>query len=366
MVIPVETLNDVTRAYVGAMSSGVRPFVSNISSTIETLEVERRILPLTISSGGYGDAWVTAPHTAYALYAAEETRMLPNLWVRPPLWLFARAAGLWLRSFQFNDVVTVGNWMLSTNLYAEWRPSAVGDLSSQMADRFPKHFIGIRSLNAWSDEALLVDLRGAGWTIVPSRQIWVVDDPKTDWKPRRDAKRDRALLDAAGARIERFEVMTDEDAARIAELYGLLYLGKYSRLNPAYTPSWIKLTHGCGMIRYRGVRGAEGQLETVVGCFAAGGTISAPIVGYDTVRPPEDGLYRMATQMILDQALEGGFRVNLSGGAATFKRNRGSKRVVEYSAYFARHLSSYRRRSLDVLAQGLTRHAVPMMERLEL
>jgi len=55
-------------------------------------------------------------------------------------------------------------------------------------------------------------------------------------------------------------------------------------------------------------------------------------------------------------------RLNGSAGAAGFKRSRGARPVIEYNAYYARHLSPPRRATVDGLRMLLDRVAVPLME----
>jgi hypothetical protein len=65
-------------------------------------------------------------------------------------------------------------------------------------------------------------------------------------------------------------------------------------------------------------------------------------------------------------ALEQGQDVNLSAGAASFKRLRGGRPVIEYSAVYDRHLSPGRRLAVTALASLVNGLGIPMMRRLQL
>ena len=65
----------------------------------------------------------------------------------------------------------------------------------------------------------------------------------------------------------------------------------------------------------------------------------------------------------MDAALTAGHRLNGSSGAGHFKRLRGARGVIEYWAMDARHLPMPRRAAIAALAAGLSRWAVPMMQR---
>src|SRR4029079_19242229 len=124
----------------------------------------------------------------------------------------------------------------------------------------------------------------AGWTLLPSRQIYVTDNLAEDWAPRRETRRDLAILDAQHDHVDMLEALRPGDAERIAHLYALLYLDRYSQLNPAFTPAFIEMTHRAKVFHYRGLRHRDGALSTVVGCFVRGSVLTTPIVGYDTAR----------------------------------------------------------------------------------
>jgi hypothetical protein len=65
-------------------------------------------------------------------------------------------------------------------------------------------------------------------------------------------------------------------------------------------------------------------------------------------------------------ALEAGLEVNLSAGAASFKRLRGGRPVIEYSAVYDRHLAPGRRFAVRTLARIVNGLGIPMMRRLRL
>jgi hypothetical protein len=94
--------------------------------------------------------------------------------------------------------------------------------------------------------------------------------------------------------------------------------------------------------------------------------ITAPLMGYDTSLPQRLGLYRLLMAAVLKYAMETGRRVNLSAGAAQFKRLRGGVPAIEYSAVLADHLPRERQRAVRALRWLTTRIGVPIMTRFEL
>lgn len=352
----------VDRTYLEAFArSGSTTLISNLRTKVMAVRSGARVFPVTINEAEYGDAYVCLPHTAYALYAKDELRILKaGLWT-PVLGLLASGVGALLRAARINRIVHVNNYMLSTNLHGGWLGENLDAICTLLVERFPDHHIAVRSINAWSDAELLTRLRDSGWVMLPSRQIYVTDDLATAWAPRRDTRRDIALMEANTERVDALEVLRPGDAERIAELYAMLYLDRYSQLNPAFTAAYIEMTHRTGFLQYRGLRVPDGALSAVVGCFVRGGVLTTPIVGYDVARPAEEGLYRMASVFYAQMAMERGLRLNGSAGAAAFKRNRGARAVIEYTAMWTKHLSPFRRGVVGAMAAALNNVAAPLL-----
>lgn len=350
------------RAYLeGFARLGSEALIANLRTQICGLRSGEHVLPVTINDAEYGDAYVCLPHTAYALYAKEELRLVDVGAWRPALAWLASGAGALMRSARINQIVHVDNWMLSTNLHDAGIGQNLGAIRQLLVERFPKHLIAIRCLNDWSDAKLLDQLRRDGWRLLPSRQIYVWDDLAAGWAPHRDSRRDLSLLERTPYRLDSLAQLRPGDSRRIADLYSMLYLDRYSKLNPTFTEAYVELTHRDGILVYRGLRDGSGQLATVVGCLVRGGVLTTPIVGYDTGRPSEDGLYRMASVLFAQEAMKRGLRLNGSAGAAGFKRNRGARPVTEYGAYFVDHLSMFRRSVISGIETVLNRVAAPML-----
>lgn len=359
--------DDVAHRYVrGLQAAGVRAMIANVGTRLMAVESHGRLLPVTIDDGGAGDSYVCQPHSAYALYARRELDLVDVGWLRGPsiaaTWVLDRV----LRAANVNRIVTIDNWLLSTNLHGDWTGEDLGDLRGLLAGRYPDHFLALRTLDSWSSPQLLQAARDDGWILVPARQVWIVDDLATDWLPRRDRTNDRRALARSGLAVEDLTAMDDATAARIAELYWLLYVGRYSPLNPIFTAAFVQLTHAIGLIRYRVARAADGTILSVIGMLERAGVVTCPIVGYDTRRPQGEALYRIACYLASETALQCGWRLHGSAGAAAFKRNRGARAVIEYMAFHAAHLSSARRLAMAGLASVFERWVVPVMQRRRL
>jgi hypothetical protein len=350
--------------YMAALArEGASALVANATSRPMLLRLGERSLPVTVDDGGYGRSYVASPHSAYVLYAREEMKLIGMRQGRLAAHAGLLAADGLLRAARINRVVHLDNWLLSTNLHGDWRGEGLPEARKHLAGLFPDHFLILRSLDPWSCPDLLAAAQADGWLLLPSRQVWVVDDVRRDWRPRGHTASDRRALGRSGLTVETLAAVSAADADRIAALYDMLYVGRYSALNPVFTPRFIAFTHEEGMLHYRVARDGAGRIMAVSGTLSRNGFVTPPVVGYDTSRPVEEGLYRIASYLYCDQAMAEGSALHGSAGAGDFKRKRGARGVIEYMAVHADHLSAGRRAAARGLSRALQAFAVPMMQR---
>lgn len=343
------------------VAAGPQTMIANVATELTSLDVAGRVMPVTRDDGRLGGSYVCSPHSAYVLYAREELKLVRAGWIAGPARAALAGLDLVLRRARINRVVHLGNWMLSTNLHDGWRGEGLSTARNALVAAHPDHLLGIRSVDDWSSPGLRDALAADGWILTPSRQIWVVDDLRRDWLPRNNYANDRRLVSRTPLDIVDLGEISDADAERIASLYAMLYVGRYSALNPILTPAFVKASAFTGMMRYRVARNPSNSIMAVAGMWTLGGVMTPSVVGYDTTRSPKEGLYRIATWMFMERALEAGWRLHASAGAAHFKRQRGARGVIEWNAYYARHLPRARRLAIEALAAMLTRTAVPLM-----
>lgn len=343
-----------------------RGFIGNLDATIDALRVDGVTLPACINRPGCGNAWISSPLTTYRDYALEEIDRLGHRALTWPLRQATRGVGAWMARAGLDDAVSVNNWLVSTNSYPDLPRDTIVRIADAARARWPTQAIWFRSLNGAHSGAWLSALRDAGALSIPSRQVYLFDDLQRASRERSDLRKDLALLRRSAMQPLDALSLGDTDYACIAALYTDLYLAKYSRLNPAYTPALLRAWHDDGLLDLHGVRDADGVLIGAVGLMRFGNLVTSPIVGYDTALPRRLGLYRLLAATVLDVGRRNGCVVNLSAGVAHFKRQRGGVAAIEYSAVLADHLPRSQQRALRVVA-GITRGiGVPIMERLQL
>ncbi len=339
-----------------------RLFAHNINATLSAIKSNDYHLPVTITTNCNKASWVCSPYTAYVHYAIEEIDRFGSRWLTWPLQIICRGLGVLVRSAQIDRAITINNWLLSTNLYPAVEHCFFADTIAENCQRFPDHAIWFRSLNGKQNDAHLQALKQLGCVLVPSRQVYFFDFSNVVNRVPVSIRRDRRLRTKTPYRRVGNDGITEADYARIAQLYAQLYLEKYSELNPAYTAKLMREWHHHELLHFVGYRDETGELQAIVGLFAIGTTVTAPIVGYNTALPQKDGLYRLLMIEAIESSRAAGYSLNLSAGAANFKRIRGGEAVIEYSAVYIKHLPWFRRAAVHLLASLCRGIGVPIMK----
>ena len=337
------------------LADGPRAYADNADVGMEALLVDGTLLPLVLSGGASGAPETCSPYSHYVLYTVHG---LSKRHPRVPRWVFSASAappGQLLRLAGVERVVSVNNWLLSTNPSVRFDAEQVKEVTACLASRYPGRAILWRSLNPSIDPALMETARGNGYRLLRSRLVYMVDGGCQVYRNSLNARRDLALL-----KRTRYKILSDRQSLmpyteRITELFRSLYLEKHSALNPAFNSRFFGLALASGAFEFRGFL-ADGQLAAFVCFFTRDQIMTAALMGYDLKQPRSLGLYRMAMSTFLDEAISRGLRLNLSAGADSFKAFRGGVPVDEYDAVYDRHLPAFQRMGWCTLS-GVSRAA---------
>jgi hypothetical protein len=340
--------------------------IRNLKTEVSYIGVGGYRMPVTVNSSEPGNTWICSPHTAYARYAIEELERFGHPLLTKPLGGLCRVAGRYLWNSRIDDAVAVNNWLISTNLYPASDRVALRNWISEAIQRWPRHAIWFRSLNPRYTEDWIRELVNAGCVLIPSRQVYLFDRISLDDRHPQNRWRDMRLLKTSQMQESPSRYWTSLDFERATELYAQLYLKKYSSLNPDYSAAFLRTWSEARLLDLNGFRDGAGILQAVIGTFSNEDTITAPIVGYNTAEPQRLGLYRLLTASVFRSAALSGRRINLSAGAAEFKRLRGGIGTIEVSAVYTRHLPKFRQRAVAMLSFLARRVGEPFMKRFEL
>lgn len=345
------------------LREGPGAYVANAHARVEVIEVGGVLLPLTVPTAHPNNSYVVSPLAHYVHYAREELPKLGRPRLERALGALLGGLGGWFERCGLDRTVYVNNALVSTNLWPRIAPSDLREAVRMLAERFPDRAVAFRSVDAVGSPAVLAALAEAGGRRVPSRMVYYQDARRPETITATSAfRKDLRLMRRTPYRLV---APAPADAPRIEELYRLLYLDKYSTLNPRFTVRFFERAIRDGWLVVRGFE-AHGRLDAVLGYFVRDGTMTQPLFGYDTALPLGCGLYRLlSTQKLLD-GMTRGLLVHASAGAGGFKRRRGGAMTPEYLVVFDRHLPPADRLPwalLGALGRGV---GIPLLRRYEL
>src|SRR3990167_6276150 len=315
--------------------------VSNVATTIDSLELHGQRWPLTINNAEYKNALICSPYTTYITYPLDELSKLPKLWVKAAVLLNALVMSGVCRLTKINKIVQVNNSLNSLLKHPAIFMKCLPEITCTLLLRYPKHALTFFRVNAVLDEKFLQTLKQQGYLVFPDRAVHLFFLHKSVMQ-RRDTKRDMALLRESPYTIVPHEAFTAEDANRVAELYHQLFVDKHSSCNPIYTALYFRRAIQYRWHTFVGLRNQHGRLDGFVSWFMSGDIMISGSLGYDQSIDAKMGLYRQLVAICLKHANDNQFIFNMGGGSDAFKLNRGSTRVLEYTAVYCKHLPFYR------------------------
>lgn len=369
--IPWEELKDgeYAKSYLlPLMTEQPSCYVQNVATRVLALRVGDRIMPVTVNESEYDNSYVSSVYTHYVTYAKEELGMLDSALLRRVLSTVLDGLGYWMRASECNKMVIINNWLLSTNLYHELSADEVKELTRSGIQKFSGHILALRSVCRRLYPDLYNGLLDEGYLMVPSRYVYLFHPAwpaQGKWRVRNTLSRDRKMLAKSGYRILRHEELGEQHAERIVELYNALYLDKYSRHNPQFSPAFVRLAMRKRTLTLIGLE-KDGRLDGILGYFERNGVMTTPLFGYDTTLPKETGLYRMLSFLLVQEAESKGILLHQSAGVGAFKADRGAEGEPEYTAVYINHLPFYRRTVWKVLAFLLNRIGIKLVEKYQL
>jgi hypothetical protein len=394
---PATPDGDTARRWLGPfIERGPSTFIVNVHTDLRLLRVDDVILPITVTHYHPHNSYVCSPYSHYFAYGQEEFDKLGRL-PAALLRLLLNPVAHYFRRSGFDDAVLVNNWLLSTNLYPPLSADQIQAVTQFLAAQFPEWPIIWRSVDAYGNPDLHRALAGLSCALVFSRQIYYQNPLNPALWRKKQLKVDRSLARRSEYRLVGGEQLTADDAPRLAHLYGLLYLDKYSPFNPQFTANFFRLALEERLLTFRAYRAPAvavgrgdwgpalsevegrslhnaslrlsepyqkaGDIDAVLGYFSRNAIMTQPIFGYDTGKPQKLGLYRLLSLRVLQEGRERGLLINASGGAGEFKRLRGGVPALEYNAVYLNHLPPTRQRPWRRLKWLLDSIAVPIIQK---
>lgn len=347
---------------------GPMHFIDNVHAEMRVLAADGIVLPLVLADPARAgiDSYVVSPTNHYIDYGKREvelelgeSRALRT--ILPPLLEGFRPL---FRFGGIERVAYVGNWLLSTNLHPPLPKETLGAIRDFVAEAFPDRAIAFRSINESLDAGLMRDLLALGFRAVFSRQVYLYD-PRAPGPVPRSLRQDANLARRSGYTWRCAGEIGEGEIPRLRELYAQLYLEKYSSFNPQFNERFVRAALRGGWLHVFAAA-KDGRTDAVVGFVERGGVMTAPLIGYDRAVPAEEGLYRLISYKLVEEARRRACLLHQSSGAAAFKRFRGGVAAMEFTLVYDRHLPRRARLPWRVLETASRRAILPLMRRLKL
>lgn len=330
------------------MDQGTNMLIQNVHAEVQLLSTGTRVIGLVLPPKNVAfpdESYVASPYGQYVDYGRYETALeLGKLrWLNILANKVFDLLGKICRRAKFDQVVLIDNLLFSTNLYPQTIDYDLDALHQFLLKQFPDRALVFRSICPEVYPAWFEALKKLRYKAVFSRQVYLLRAHEGAHRLKRALEIDTRLAKKQKhLRWSELQVGEEAHLERILELYNQLYLEKYARLNPQYSLEFIQHLFSGGIIRIKALWNGE-KIVAFTGYFTLDGVMINPLIGYDQSYPQKEGLYRLLTMETMLEAEKQGMLLNMSSGAAHFKRLRGAQAFLEFNLVYDRHLSFFRR-----------------------
>ena len=347
-----ENSNLARQFLVPIMKQGTRHYFKNVHTQMKLLEVDGTFLPITVNEKVASNAYVCSTYTHYVSYALEEVDRLQNRLLRKLAKPMIRLFGSFLKAGHVDKTVFVNNWLLPTNLYPLLSKEQLSRITDCLVKQFPGHTIAFRSVNVHAPGKLLDNLQSLNYDFLLCRDIYSTDTRSPEPFKARMTKSDFKLLNTTEYSIVENDHIPECLSGKMAALYQMLNIDKYSTCNPQYTPEMLNLMRSIPRFSLKAWM-KENEVHAVLGYYSQDGIVTSPLFGYDTTLPQQTGLYRQISATLLKDAKSKEHFLHQSSGAGHYKQLRKAKKNLEYTAVYIKHLPKARQLPWKTLLKGM-------------
>lgn len=324
------------------IKKGVAHFIDNIQTEMRVLIVDGVVLPITINDAQYENSFVCSPYGHYVAYASTVLGKLNNKLLRGTFKLFLKMYGSLMKLGKLNKVVTVNNWLFTTNPSPKINREMVLALNEFLKKKFPDHAIIFRAITNETCKEGYEALRNSGYRLIASRYMYLTDGTDESVFKTRIFKSDLKFLRESHFQLLESHEIKEEDIPNLHELYNALYIQKYSTLNPQFNQNFIRHVLKHQLLNVRAIK-LEDHLEGVVGYHCQDGKMISPLFGYDPVKSEKKGVYRCLSTILMLESQKHQALFNQSAGGSFYKKIRRAYGDMEYTAAYHKHLPICRR-----------------------
>ncbi|WP_130536468.1 GNAT family N-acetyltransferase [Thiomicrorhabdus indica] len=326
-----------TQQFIDAFQQTLPNAIANIATELNVYSFNEISIPVAKNQTDYRNSYVCSAYNAYIDYASEELHLIKNPMQRTLIKATFPIFSTALKWGKINQTLSLNNWLFSTCPFPATSKDTLQKLTQTLSQQHPKHSLSIRSLNSECDGQLIQDLTSLGWLMLPARQVYLFPN-ETNWWKKNNVKNDWRLLRKTPLSLVTPKEHRPVDFKDIQKCFYQLYIEKHSQHNPQYSTEYLQQLHKNKLVEFFSFRNDEGRIVATMGLFTHNNILTMPIVGYDTTLPKSMGLYRLTIAQLLKIAHERHQLLNLSSGAAHFKKQRGGIAAMEFTGYYCAHL----------------------------
>ena len=173
---------------------GPQKYIRNVHNTeLMVAKIEDVILPISVTDFHPENTYTCSPYSHYISYGGfEEVERLKNPLAEFFIKLILHPLAWYFRHTDFDRVVYVNNWLLSTNLYPSITATQLEVLAEALPKWFPDCAIVFRSVDEFRNPHVSDILQKNGYELALSRQVWYMNP--VDTKKTRQYKEDARVL----------------------------------------------------------------------------------------------------------------------------------------------------------------------------
>lgn len=331
--------NYAKRFLLPLLKNGIHHYIDNIEAKLLIAKIDDMILPIIISTENYTNSFVCSPYCQYISYGKESLQLIKNPLLRKIIDTTLNALGRFLRFGKINSVVYINNWLFSTDLYpSNLTETHIKTLVLNLKERFPKHAIVLRSLNAITTPILIQSLKQLDFELIASRQIYVTDTRKKELFETRILKSDFRLWENNPYQIVDEMQISQEERKEILRLYQLLYLSKHSYFNPQINDRYLNLLIDEHLLKFKILK-RDGSIKGVAGYCIRDNIMVCPFFGYEKEDPEATVIYRLLSTSLLFEAKKKSLLFHQCSGASFYKTIRRAEGCIDFIGVYSHHLS---------------------------
>ncbi len=323
------------------LKEGPQHLITNARTDLYLLTIDAHVIPISVNETEYDNSYLLSSYFVVAglKERMEQASKALQLCSKPAVTLFGKS----LKWMKINKVVIINNWLLSTNLYPDLDEAQIEALTLFLKKRFPDHYLMFRSVNTYKSSTVFDGLNAQNYRMIPTRNVYLYDpNRELGSSERRKQKKDTNKIKNGEYAVESVDLLSDEMASRLLDLYEKVYISKYTKYSPRYTKEYLRQVHTNKTLKIK-ILTKNNQIYGVTGFLKKNGYLLIPFFGYDTEIPQEEGLYRMLSAVIMQEIEKGKLISHQGSGAADFKKWRGFIEHQEYVAIYDHHLPFSRR-----------------------